>query len=315
MTLEQQPTPLVPVTCTVHAPAGAVVAGRPFTLTIDVVSDDGRDLRGAFVKVVDPDTATTQTHTLAHYEDGVNSTGPVEIDPPNLIGLQRWRVVVPPHARGGVRCGGCEAELEFDVVPHPLRVQVWGFPESVSRGERFSVSVGAKGSKGASCAGRPFRLLDASESVVASGVLGDEPRSGSDGLHTATVTFEASAEAGVSRYSCVVDGVDGPVPHAPGTASFSLRVAPDAEHVLTVRVRDHDHDTPIAGAQVVVQPYRCQTDADGVAQVQVSSGEHVLFVAGFAYETYRMSITVEGDLEVDASLIQEPEHDPAEHYA
>lgn len=314
MTPDNPPSQPVAVSCTVHAPAGDVVAGRPFTLSVDVVSDDGSDLRGSLVKVQDSDARTVHTLTLATYVDGVSSTGPVDLDPPTTTGRHRWRVIVAPHARRGIRYGGCDADLEFDVVPHPLRVQVWGYPESVRQGTSFDASIGAKGSPSAPAAGRPYRVLDDAGRIIAEGVLGQEPRPGTDGLYAASVTLEAGGEPGVRRFSVAVDGVEAPVPHADGATAFSLTVAPEPQHVLTVRVRDHVRDAPVAGAQVVVHPYRCRTDTEGVARLQVSSGEHVLFVSGFAYETYRVGITVDADLEVDAALIEEHEADPGDLY-
>jgi hypothetical protein len=59
---------------------------------------------------------------------------------------------------------------------------------------------------------------------------------------------------------------------------------------------------PIAGAKVVVHPYRALTDADGVAEIRLPKGAYRLFVSGHERFPFRSDGEISGDLTITAEL-------------
>jgi hypothetical protein len=76
---------------------------------------------------------------------------------------------------------------------------------------------------------------------------------------------------------------------------------------VTVEAFDSEKQTPIAGAHVLLHPYRAFTDERGMATLKVAKGRYTLFVSGFNYIAYEDVIEVAADVTTRAQLAAEPE--------
>jgi hypothetical protein len=97
------------------------------------------------------------------------------------------------------------------------------------------------------------------------------------------------------------------VPHAAGAVTFAVKVVSPPDHEVTVEAFDGEKRTPIAGAHVLLHPYRALTDGSGVARLKVAKGRYRLFVSGFNYIAYENIIEVAADVTTRAELMAEPE--------
>ena len=93
--------------------------------------------------------------------------------------------------------------------------------------------------------------------------------------------------------------------HAPSTAEFGVTFVPAPEHVVTVEALDSVKQTPLAGAIVMMHPYRAVTDDSGIAELRVPKGDYTLFVSARRYVSDRASVAVTGDLKTQARLAVE----------
>ena len=92
-----------------------------------------------------------------------------------------------------------------------------------------------------------------------------------------------------------------------GAASFTVKVVQPPDHEVTVEAFDRDTQSPVAGAHVLLHPYRAFTDAQGIAKIKVAKGRYSLVVSGFNYVAFRTILDVTGDVATRAELATEPE--------
>jgi len=302
-------------TCAVEITPTRTRAGAPFTVTASVTCADARDLRGFACHLERADGSVACRFDLAMYDGTSTKAHDVEVAGPSEVGEHVYTMVFPQQAKGGVVYEEARAEASVTIDPHAIHVTVWGLPASVTTGESFRISVGAKGGGATATAGKAFVVRDASGEVVAEGVFGSEPWRGTAALFAADATITAPDTAEVHRWTAHVEGFDHPLPHAAGERAFSVTTVEPPSHEVTVKVRDHATQEPIEGVQVVIHPFLARTDADGVARVKVAPGDHRMFVSGYNYETFRSSLTVDGDVGLEAELVREHEEDPGDLYA
>ena len=301
-------------TCAVDITPTQIRAAEPLAVTATVTCDDARDLRGFACHLERADGTVACRFELAVYDGATNRANLVELAAPSQVGDHVFTMVFPQQAKGGVVYDEARAAVTVRVEPHPIHVTVWGLPTPATTGEPFGVFVGAKGGGPTAMAGKPFVVRDADGAVAAEGVLGDEPWRGTAALFAAEATLTAPATADVHRWTAHVGGFDDPVPHDAGERAFSVTTVEPPSHEVTVKVRDHATQAPIEGVQVVIRPFQGRTDADGVARLKVAPGDHRVFVSGYNYETFRSALTVEGDVDLEAELVREPEEDPGDLY-
>lgn len=196
---------------------------------------------------------------------------------------------------------------------HAVQLNVWDVPSATVAGERFRVSVGARCSAGCNLGGRELTLFDQEGSPVGTVKLGHDIWPGTEALYFAEIEARAPQTAG--SYSWEVKAADGgsELPHATGSLPLMVRVvsAPDCE--VTVKAIDRETQTPIAGARVVMHPYRAMTDGDGIAKVRVARGSYDILVSGSRYLPVSTSVEVTADVITTAQLdVDEPWASPEE---
>jgi hypothetical protein len=179
---------------------------------------------------------------------------------------------------------------------HTLELTVWDVPSVTAAGERFAFAVGARCADGCDLGGRALSLIDHDGSCAGTVQLGAVVWPGTEALYFAEVEAKAPMEAGSHPWEARMAGWEAEPPHA--GASFPLRVrvvpAPDCE--VTVNVIDRETQTPIAGARVVMHPYRTVTDDSGIARVRIAKGAYELLVSRSRYLPVCLSVEVGADM-------------------
>ena len=197
------------------------------------------------------------------------------------------------------------------VEPHTTSVVVWDVPSAIVAGERFAIKVGIKCSGACPLTNRDFGVYDHEGARIATRTLSDDCWPGTVGLHVADVELEAPADEGLYTWSVKTTSAPDPksdvgVPHAEGRTSFGVRVVGHPECVVTVEAVDRVSQAPVAGAQVVMHPYRAVTDDHGIAEVRAAKGEYTLFVSRTGYLTFGEAVDARADLSARVELDVEP---------
>lgn len=189
---------------------------------------------------------------------------------------------------------------------HATSPVAWDIPSAIVAGERFRITVGIKCSNECNLTNSAFGIFDHEGAQVATGTLAGDRWPGTTGLYVAEVELTAPAGEGLYTWSVRSLGSDVGLPHAEGAVSFGVRVVSRPEYVVTVETVDRASQTPLAGARVVMHPYKAVTDEQGVARVRVAKGTYKLFVSQTRYVTFGLSVEVTGDLTTRAELDLEP---------
>jgi len=193
---------------------------------------------------------------------------------------------------------------------HQRAIIVWDVPATIERHQTFSVMLGIKCLAG--CAPKPWRLeiKDHTGKTVATGVTDEELSSGTEALQTCRVELSAPPAEGSFRWSVLAPAMqmagsgdgDPAAGHSAVEAQFNLRVVPAPDYELTVIASRAGDDRPVAGARVVVHPYRARTDARGRAVLALPKGSYRLFVTGTDLLPFRCSGELTADTTVRAEL-------------
>lgn len=303
-----------PISCTVRLSASAVPSRTSFDIRVFVDSDPRRDLRGLTLHLLDDRGAVVQHLAVTSFDGQTNATDDVAIVAPTSPGPKAWTVVAPAQTLEGVAIREVRVPASFVVTPHPIRANAWGLPAAPLAGSLVTASVGAKGASDAALAGRAFEIRDEDGSPVVAGRFGEERVAGSAGLYAAEVALPTPAEPGIVRWRLAVPGFDEPLPHEAVQHDFSVRTVAQPDRAVTVTAIDFTTRRPIAGAHVVLHPFRGIADAAGVATVLVTAGRHRLFVTAPGYEVRAEDLDVEGDLAFEAEMIVVVEPDAGDQY-
>ena len=205
------------------------------------------------------------------------------------------------------------------VAPHQITLAVWGIPEAVAAGERFTVKVGAKSSAGADCGvdsanvdlgrGR-IALRDSTGAIVASGFLSDAAWPGTSALFWAEVELQAPTVPGLHALSADFDARDLDPPHAGASFRFDVMVVEPPEHSVTVKVTDKETAGPVEDAHVRLGPHRAITGASGLAEMRTAKCRFDLRIWKAGYDAPVVAVDIDGDTFVRVEVTAIPEEDP-----
>ena len=193
-------------------------------------------------------------------------------------------------------------EVEGPTGEHAVELTVWDVPPTTVAGERFAVSVGARCSAGCDLGGRELSVFDHAGSRAGAVRLARDICPGTEALHVAKIEVSAPLEAGSHQWEVKIAGWDAERPHAAGSFPLIVRVVPSPDCEVTVRTVDREQQTPIAGARVVMHPYRAVTDDNGIARVRVARGRYDILVSGSRYLPVCTSVEVTADMVTRAEL-------------
>jgi hypothetical protein len=276
-------------------------------VTVRLSCPHGCDLKGRRVSVRAHDSTELASAELIERDGEAFVARAVPLRAPLKVGVQVCRAVVAAQEQHGVLHEVTSADFLFVAMAHTTSVNVWGLPSAITAGERFRFTVGIKCSAGCKLTGRQLSIVDDEGAHVGAGRLREDLWPGTSALYFAEVEAEAPMAIGDHRWQATIPGSDSGVPHAEGVITFAVKVVSPPDHVVTVEAFDGERQTPIAGAHVLLHPYRAITDGSGVARLKVAKGRYHLFVSGFNYIAYENIIDVAADVTTRAKLMAEPE--------
>ena len=196
----------------------------------------------------------------------------------------------------------CEQEVEVTPDEHTVELTVWDVPPTTIAGERFAVSAGVRCSAGCDLGGRELSIFDQNGSRAGTVKLGHDVWPGTEALYFAELEARAPHEAGSHQWEAKIAGWEAELPHAAGSFPMIVRVVPSPDCEVTVRAVDREQQTPIAGARVVMHPYRTVTDDNGTARVRVARGQYDILVSRTQYLPACVSVEVTADMMTSAEL-------------
>lgn len=292
-----------------------VEGGTEFELTLVGTSDAARDFVGTEVVFLDQGDTEVGRSELLEMGDGLVQSQPLTADAPIAPGEHRWTAVF--DAGEAEEADAEPPVLDFAVVvqPHTISLTVWDGPSAVEAGEPFSLTLGIKCPCGCDSRSWPFSVVDPSGREAASGLLGDEPWPGTDGLHYARVALKAPEAVGQHEWTITARAPDGPVPHAARTARFVLNAVPRPEFTMRIEAVDAVTGQPVDRAKVVVHPYRTFTDELGTATLRLPRGRFTVFVSGKQYFAFKAEGEVAGDTTIRAEMHVDREFSEADAWA
>ena len=288
--------------CGVEVSPSEVDAGANMTLKGKVSCSPAGDLRGKALLIKDQDGALAGSIELTEFDGEVSETSEFVVKAPLRPGAYTWLAVCPADATGGVSHEETSAPFSFTVKPHSTRVVVWDAPSAIECGKKFSIKFGVKCSSECRPDGWALEIHDHDGKKLARATLSDDAWPDTAALYYKEVELTAPDTEGLYAWEAKAPAAGLDIPHTECVASFSVRVVPTPECVLTVEAIDMESQTPVKGAKVVVHPYRAFTDECGVAEVRVPKGEYRLFVSGKNYFPFRSDCEVKTDITIRAEL-------------
>lgn len=294
--------------CSVEISPDEIDAGADITLVVRVECPPEDSLRGPRVSIRDHDNTELASAELTKSDDGAYEADDIVVVAPRTAGEHVYRAVVLAADKDGALQEQTAAEVRFIVTPHAAHLNVWDIPSAVAAGERFKFTVGVKCSAGCDLGGRRLSIVSHDGSPARAASLGNEIWPGTDALYFAEVDVEAPPAVGNYAWEIRTTEWDLELPHAPGSVALALRVVSPPDCQITVVVVDREQQTPIAGATVVMHPYRARTGENGVATLKVTKGHYDIQVGGPKYLSACITAEVTADmatrveLEVDIPL-------------
>jgi len=185
---------------------------------------------------------------------------------------------------------------------HVTELTLWDVPSATVVGEQVRFVVGARCSAGCNLGGRELGIYDQQGACVGMAKLGREVWPGTEALYVAEVQASAPPAAGSHQWEVKATGWDTEAPHAAGSYPVAIRVVDTPDCVVTVKAVDKESQAPIAGAHVVMHPYRAVADAGGVARVRVAKGQYDILVSGRGHVAACISVEVAADTAASAEL-------------
>lgn len=202
-------------------------------------------------------------------------------------------------------------DANAQVVPHVTSTAVWDVPFPVVLDTTFKIKVGVKCSLGCKLAGSAVEVYDHTKAPVAAGTVGDELLPGIDSLYWTEIELRAPVTEGPFNWTARITPREPEATHAEASHGFAFATVQPPEHVVTVRVTDKEKSKPIKHAKVIMHPFSGFTDENGIARVGVTTGEYQLWIPKIAkYDTWRTTVQVENDIDVEAELVPAPVPEP-----
>jgi hypothetical protein len=284
-----------------------VDAGTDLLLKVQVSCPEGCSLAGGRVRIADEEGTIVEEVDLASSDGGTNETDEFRVTAPVALGPTTWTALFLPAEAEEIQHEPSSVPLTFTVKPHTLSLSAWGVPLPVTKGEEFTVKIGAKCSADCSLAGLGFLIRDEEGNVRASGQIGDDLLPMTSGLRWTEQTLVAPAREGLYTWTveCLASELE--LPHQVSTSSLRLRTVAPPDRVVTVEVVDTDQKTPLEGVSIFIHPYKCFTDEQGIGRIEVGKGKHDLYVKKQDYVPFETTVEVDEDVRVKAELFWCPD--------
>ena len=281
-------------------------AGVDMALKVKVACPSTCDLRGKIVKITAQDGVVQETY-LTEFYGTANETDRLIVKAPTEPGEYSWTAVFPAQEKEGITHQESSAPFSFIVKPHhATSMAVWDVPLAIAVGDRFKLKVGVKCSADCKLTRKQIEIYDHEGGIVTTEKLGDPPWPGTGNLYWAEVELEAPGTEGYYTWEARFPEPDLDPPHEEAAHTFDFRSVLPPEHVVTVEVIDKDTKAAIENADVLLHPYRGNTDERGMARLMVPKGEYKVYVSKNKYETLQTTVNAASDVAVKAELLLAP---------
>ena len=300
MDLDNDP-PHVISACGVEVSPSEVDARGDLTLKVELPGSATNESPASALLIKDQNAALVQRLELAERDAENAARVEIVVAAPAEPGSYTWFAVRTADETSAAAEEGA-TPFSFRVKPHRTHVVVWDVPAAVERGEAFNIKLGVKCSSECAPDGWMLEVRDDAGRKLARTPVSDGPWTGTAALYYAEVALRAPDKEGLYAWEAAAQMTDLDVPHTESQAGFGLRVVARPECLLTIVAMDRESQSPIAGAKVVVHPYRAATDARGVAELRVPKGEYRVFVSGRNYFPFRDDHEIDADMTIRAEL-------------
>jgi hypothetical protein len=166
-------------------------------------------------------------------------------------------------------------------------------------GSKFTLKAGVRCVGDCKLAGEQVMLYDQQGVLVATGVLGEEPRKDTDGVYWTELEVPAPNETGVYEWELKFPKRDTLPAHDEASHTFVFRAARPPEHLLTIEAVSDSTKTPVVEALVAITSegvsYQGRSDDAGTVTFNVPKGEYKLFITARHHLEYQDTITVDSD--------------------
>ncbi len=292
----------VPDAETIKLSPAEVDAGAEAALTVRITYPGPIDLRQRVIRIKGQDGAILAHARVTHYDGLTNESEPFLLNAPHLTGTFTLMVAILGMASDGTFVEESAAPVPIVVKPHDVGVVVWDVPPAIEAGQKFRMKIGVKCSSNCGSVAWLVEVRDHSDRLVETLDLPDEPWPSTAGLPWIEVELEAPPAEGLHRWSVTALANETGGAHAKGRASFGVRTVAAPEYRMQISAVDMRTNMPVAGAKVVVHPYRVVTDAEGVAEILVPRGRYRVLVSGKQYIPFGSEGNVESDVSIRAEL-------------
>lgn len=300
---DSQPGPF-----TIAALPSPVDAGADLHISALAHFDPPRDITGIPFPLRDGSGETLGQLVFASFDGETNRTEDLVLAAPLTEGTHEWTVLCTDDDRE------LTVPLAIEVRAHQVTLLAWDVPATTVLGQAARFNIGMKCSAGCDHAGAEIILRDQQGRERARSTIGSELWPGTQHMQYGEVEVVPDAEIGLHAWTAEIDPSSLDLPHAGANAQFTLRVVAEPECEVTVEVRGEDGQTPMAGAHVVLHPYRGISDDDGNARFMVPKGSYRVQVSKARHEAVSTTLEVAGDVTTRARLSHEPPEDPDAHY-
>ncbi|MDR1429279.1 MAG: hypothetical protein LBI85_03235 [Spirochaetaceae bacterium] len=309
--------------------------GADFSLRFQVRCKSECALDGGTIRVVDSDGAVVAETGVSAVEKSneESSSGPgiikyetetFSVKAPVVPGDYTWTAFyaspkkddgeasAAPVSPGGPGDAVFEhtGSLEFSlkIRAHLISISIWDVPLPVSKGEKFTVGIGAACSSGCSLAGQALVIEDAETGKqLAEGRLGEEILDQTRATYWTRQELDAPSDEAVHRWTVRCQIPEGALPHQAEGPDLVFRTAAAPKYTVTVKVSDDRDFLPLEGADIQLGLHRTVTGKDGVAVLKVPEGEQELVIVKMNYITHQAAMNIHEDSSVDAALEFSPQ--------
>ena len=196
------------------------------------------------------------------------------------------------------------------MTPDTISLAVWDVPMPVVAGERFSIKVGAKSTSGRALAGCRVEVSDSTGAVVATGTLGETPWRETEALYWTALDVPAPAQRQFAEYAVRLIPDPGEPTHEAVATRFSVTATAKPEHKLIVKVTEQTTAAALEGVEIRLGSFRACTNAAGQAELLICEGEYQLQLCRTAHIAPPTPINIEGDANVELTMVHVPEDHP-----
>jgi hypothetical protein len=290
----------------------SVPVGSDIRVKAEVVCPSGCDLQGALVHLVDGgDVLATKSLVAASGTPARSETEEFPVRAPETVGPYSWLLVFPDQDIAGKIHELASLTISFATVPIGASVAVWEVPSPVTVGQTFKLKAGVKSAQACVLKGAVVEILDETGDLKGAGTIGDSPSLGTSALYWTEIEVTAPFKDGPACWLARFAGSDWLLPHEPARFEFTFAAVRQGDHKLAVTVVDRETGAPIENGHVRLGYYRAVTDASGVAELSIPTGNYELTTWMTAYETKPIPIEVKEDLTLRLEADPVPEEDPA----